>query len=325
MASTSIETQVHQIKPNEIIPNAENPRMIFYTEDLDILRKSIKKNGILVPLTVFKRLGAKKWTILDGERRWRCAQELKLKLIPANEIPPPTKRQNILLMFNIHKVREEWELVPTALKLQMLMRMMPNASERELSEMTGMTRPRVKNCIRILRFPKKYLDLTLVADKSRRIRGEFFSQLEEALEKLTKEDLKEIGITKNGIIDIMIKKYQNGEFTNLISEFRTLRKVITSPTKGIDKKHVHKSIRTYLKSTPVTDKKTGKVKSKSMSVSELYERTSYNVYAEEQIIKATEKLNELLYKFDISQVQNKNKVKKSLKELSDTIQHILRA
>ncbi len=323
MSNNQSESIVLQIPPNSITSNPENPRAIFYAEDLDTLKRSIRKNGILVPITVFKRPNDKKWTILDGERRWRCAQELKLKLIPANQIPPPTKRQNILLMFNIHKVRQDWELVPTALKLQMLQRMMPTVTERELAEMTGMSRPRVKNCIRILRFPKKYLDLTLVEDRSRRIRGEFFSQLEEALEKLTKEDLKEIGMTKNEIIDIMIKKYQNGEFTNLISEFRTLRKVITSPTKGIDKKHVHKSIRTYLKSKPEINKKTGKTKTKPMSVTELYEQTSYNVYAEEQIIKAVEKLDNILYKFNISQIQNKNKVKKLLKNLGSTINMIL--
>lgn len=319
-----VETEVMHIDPKKITANSENPRMIFYPEDLEILKKSIRKNGVLVPLTVFRRPSMKKWTILDGERRWRCAQELNLKLIPANEIPPPTKRQNILLMFNIHKVREEWELVPTALKLQALKRMMPDVTEKELSEMTGMTRPRVKNCIRILRYPKKYLDLTLVQDKSRRIRGEFFSQLEEALEKLDDDDYKSIGLSRNQIIDIMIKKYQDGEFTNLISEFRTLRKVISSPTKGINKKHVHKNIRTYLKSEPDIDKKTGKVKTKSMSVSQLYDRTSYDVYAEDQIFQSVDKLSELLYKFDISQIQNKSKIKKSLQGLSDIINQILK-
>lgn len=324
MSNASIETEVLHIRPSDICPNSENPRLIFYSEDLEILKNSIRKNGILVPITVFKKAGARKWTILDGERRWRCAQELKLKLVPANEIPPPSKRQNILLMFNIHKVREEWELVPTALKLQALMRMMPNATEKELAQMTGMSGPRVKNCIRILRYPKKYLDLTLVPDKSRRIRGEFFSQLEEALEKLKAEDYKSIGLSRNEIIDIMIKKYQEGEFTNLIAEFRTLRKVISSPAKGIDRKHVHKNIRSYLKSKPDIDRKTGKVKTKSMSVSQLYERTSYNVYAEDQILKAADNLSELLYKFDISQIPNKSKVKKALKDLSDTIDLILK-
>jgi len=246
-----------------------------------------------------------------------------MKKIPANEISPPSKKQNILLMFNIHKVREEWELVPTALKIQVLQRMMPKASEKELAEITGMTLPRVKNCIRILRFPKKYLDLTLVEDKSRRIRGEFFSQLEEALEKLDKQDYKELGYTKNQIIDIMIKKYQEKEFTNLISEFRTFRRVLTAHEKGIQKTHIHKKVREYLSSRSIRDKKTGKVTTKSMSVNELYDRTSYNIYAEDQIIRAAEKLNDVLFKFDISQVRNKTKVKKVLTELADTIDEIL--
>ena len=99
--------------------NPENPRMIFYEEDLSILKASIKNNGILVPLTVYKKPTEKKYTILDGERRWKCALDLRLKTVPANEIHPPSKKQNILLMFNIHKVHKDWELVPTALKLEM--------------------------------------------------------------------------------------------------------------------------------------------------------------------------------------------------------------
>ena len=322
MIETSSE--VMKISPQEIEQNPENPRLIFYSEDLAILKQSIRKNGVLVPITVFRRPTAKKYTILDGERRWRCAQELGLKTIPSIVIPPPDKKQNILLMFNIHKVREEWELVPTALKLQVLMRLMPDVLERELAALTGMSAPRVKNCIRILRFDKKYLDMTLVDDKSRRIRGEFFSQLEEALEKLDKEDFKEIGLTRNQITDIMIKKYQEKEFTNLIHEFRTLRKVLTSKDKGVPKKEIAKNVKEYLHSKPVRDTKTGKIKSKPMSIDEIYEKTSYNVYAEEEIIKAAKKLDEVLYKFDFNKVRDKEKVRKILKKLAATIDEIIR-
>ena len=318
------KSEVHFISPDEIKPNPENPRLIFYDETLAILKASIKKNGILVPLTVFKAKGSSKYTILDGERRWRCSQQLHLKKVPANIIQAPDRKQNILLMFNIHLTRDRWELVPTALKLEALMRLLPkNTSIKEISTFTGMTTVRIQNCLRILRFDKKYLDLTLVKDPKRRIRGEFFSQLEEALEKLTKEDYKEIGLSKNQIIDIMIKKYQNKTFTNLITEFRTLRKVITSHEKGIDKIHINRQLSTYLRSEPKIDKKTGRVKTKALSIHEVYERTSFNVYAEEQIIKAAEKLNDVLYKFDISQVRNKQKVRKILKKLNKTIEMIL--
>jgi len=320
-----IKHKVRLISPDDIRANPENPRILFYDESLAILKESIKKNGILVPLTVYKPKTSSKYTILDGERRWRCAQKLGHKTVPANIIDAPDRKQNILLMFNIHLTRDRWELVPTALKLETLFRLLPKkTSTKEIAALTGMTNVRVLNCIRILRFEKKYLDLTLNKDLKPRIKGEFFSQLEEALEKLSKSDYKELGLTRNKIIDILIKKYLNKTFTNLISEFRTLRKVITSDEKGISKKQINRQLLTYLKSEPTVDKKTGKIKKKALSIHEVYERTSFNVYAEEQIIKATEKLNDVLNKFDISQVKNKQKVRKILLKLNETIEMILK-
>jgi len=60
MISDVVTTEVLQLAPHQIQPNPENPRMLFYTEDLTILKKSIRKNGVLVPITVFKRQGSKK-------------------------------------------------------------------------------------------------------------------------------------------------------------------------------------------------------------------------------------------------------------------------
>lgn len=317
-------SEVLHISPNNIKKNPENPRMIFYEEDLSILKSSIKNNGILVSLTVYKKPTDNKYTILDGERRWKCSLDLRLKAVPANEIPPPSKRQNILLMFNIHKVHKDWELVPTALKLEILIRLLPKGTKtKEISTLTGMTTTRVTHCLRILKFDKKYLDLSIIKDPKRRIRGEFLAQLEEALEKLDKQDLKEIGYTRNQIIDIMIDKYHEKQFVNLIKEFRTLRKVLAARDKGIDRTHIHAQITEYLKSKPIVDKKTGHVKSKALSVDDLYERTSFNIDAEEQILKAAEKLENILFKFDLSQVKDKRKVKASLRKLKEVIEEIL--
>ena len=80
------------------------------------------------------RLSRKKSTghfvILDGQRRWICAQDVGLKTIPVNEVAEPTLVQNIVTMFQIHKLRKDWELMPTALKLELLMR---ELSERRKS------------------------------------------------------------------------------------------------------------------------------------------------------------------------------------------------
>src|SRR2546427_11415008 len=118
-----------RISPKEIRPNPQNPRLLFDPEPMEILRKSISKVGILVPLLVYKKLSDGKYVILDGERRWKCALALELPDVPVNVIPEPTTIQNILTMFNIHNVREQWEITPTALKLEVVMRVLKTDDE----------------------------------------------------------------------------------------------------------------------------------------------------------------------------------------------------
>jgi hypothetical protein len=52
------------------------------------------------------RLGAVQ--LVDGERLWSSAIELGLEAVPASVIAPPSPLDNLLRMFNIHAVREEW-------------------------------------------------------------------------------------------------------------------------------------------------------------------------------------------------------------------------
>jgi ParB/RepB/Spo0J family partition protein len=99
------------IKPRKIFPNDENPRIIFREDELGALSDSIKEQGILVPLTVF-RDGAR-YTILDGERRWRCALKLGLNRVPVIVQPKPDRLRNIMMMFAIHKA-EAIGALPTA-------------------------------------------------------------------------------------------------------------------------------------------------------------------------------------------------------------------
>src|SRR3954463_15065074 len=101
-------------------PNPYNPRRLFDKEPMDVLRASIKKVGILVPLTVYWSSKTKKHVILDGQRRWMCAEDLGLRQVPVNVVAEPSTVQNIVTMFQIHKLREDWELMPTALTLAIL-------------------------------------------------------------------------------------------------------------------------------------------------------------------------------------------------------------
>ncbi len=312
--------------PFNIGPNPDNPRAVFDEEDLKYLQQSIKEVGVLVPIIVYRNSKpGKKYVLLDGERRLICAKRLKLSLIPANEIDRPSRLQNILLMFNIHNVRKDWEIGPTALKLEVVMRLLPKGKETpasQIAKITGMSAIRVAECKRILSFDKRYMDMTLDPDPSKRIRGDFFSQLALALEKLDNFPEIKNAYSKNKIIDLMIQKYKEGTVVNIINEFRTMRKILASPKKGVEKKLIINNVKAYLNSKPMKDR-SGKIIKKAMTMHELFERTSYSVYKEDEIVKKAKELEDSLSKFDFKQAKNINKLINSLEKLANRIDKML--
>lgn len=109
---------VRLLTPSQIEPNPENPRLIFHEDELETLRQSISKQGILVPLTVYQE--GKKFKILDGERRWRCSLKLNLSSVPVIVQDKPDRMTNLMMMFAIHNARRDWDPLPTAIKLEQL-------------------------------------------------------------------------------------------------------------------------------------------------------------------------------------------------------------
>ena len=95
-----------EISPDDIRANEDNPRMIFRENEMAELLDSIAEVGIQVPATVYEDHG---YVILDGERRWRCAKKLNLRTIPCIVHPKPSPLENLLMMFNIHNVRVDWD------------------------------------------------------------------------------------------------------------------------------------------------------------------------------------------------------------------------
>lgn len=315
-----------QIKPNQIEYNKDNPRVLFDEKDLSLLKQSIHEVGVLVPLIVYGETpSSKKYVLLDGQRRLICAKRLNLPTVPANKIDAPSRLQNILLMFNIHNVRKDWELVPTALKLQVVMRMLPKKAKTPssiIAKITGMSTIRIAECKRILSFDKKYIDMALDTNPHTRIRGDFFSQLAAGLEQLDNFPEIKKEYSKNKIIDLMIEKYRDGTIVNIIREFRMLRKILASEKKGVEKKIITLRVKEFLKSKPLKDK-SGKVSKKAITIEEVFNRTSYSVFKEEEIIKKSTELEEILSKFNIDKARNLPQLIKSLERLVNRIDKIL--
>jgi len=150
--------------------NPENPRVIFRQRDLDKLKKSIYEVGILQPLVVYRdKAKPDEYFLIDGERRWRCAKELNLKQVPTYVHPEPTRIQNITTMFNIHKLRIDWEPMPTAMKLSELISLSGETKNSELARICGMTESQIQLCRKLLFFSDKHQQQVLKHELTHRL------------------------------------------------------------------------------------------------------------------------------------------------------------
>lgn len=242
--------QVTNIPVGDISPNPHNPRRLFDEEPMRILQESIQKLGMLVPVTVYEdrdrgSISAGKYVLLDGERRWRCAKELKHDSVPAIIVEEPSEEQNILTMFHIHNVREGWQLMPTALKLQTLMGKLDETNERKLAELTKLSIPQIRRCKVLLTYPKKFQNLML-APPSERLKSDFFIELHRIRGPAVSERFPpwlERGDSK--CIQIMLDKYQKGTI-KAVTEFRRLAEVYHASARVRKKKMFMRKLDDFL-------------------------------------------------------------------------------
>jgi ParB family chromosome partitioning protein len=67
---------------DHIQPNPEQPRLAFNQETLEELASSIREHGVLQPILV-RPVGANRYQLVAGERRWRASRLAGLDSIPA--------------------------------------------------------------------------------------------------------------------------------------------------------------------------------------------------------------------------------------------------
>src|SRR5438477_11846609 len=104
MRIDAANAELRSIRVDQIDRNKDNPRIHFRQKEMDELMESIAIHGVQVPISVHREKD--RFSLIDGERRWRCAIKLNLKTIPALIQDKPDRLTNLLLMFNIHSLRE---------------------------------------------------------------------------------------------------------------------------------------------------------------------------------------------------------------------------
>jgi len=145
----------HRVSINEIPleyieANPFQPRSKFDETALSELSSSIKKLGLIQPVTLRKK-GLNKYQIIAGERRCRASKMAGLKTVPAYiRLAEDEGMLEMALVENIQ--REDLDAIEVALSYQQLMEEC-NLTQESLSERVGKKRSTISNYLRLLKLP----------------------------------------------------------------------------------------------------------------------------------------------------------------------------
>jgi ParB/RepB/Spo0J family partition protein len=283
--TSASEAVLDQIAVEKIDRNPDNPRIHFRQGELEQLLDSINRYTIQVPIAVYQH--GRRFVLIDGERRWRCALKLGLKTIPALIQPKPSSLDNLLLMFNIHALREDWDVLTKALKLRPLESMIEEAegrkpTERELATRTGLTRATIRRCNLLLAMPEDYLAMILTElekpKAKQKFTEDFFIEMERSLRSVQKNmpDLIQDEKEKDSIRRVLIDKYKTDIIPSRI-HFRKISKIALATRVSADPQKAGKVLRTLFKKN-------------SYSIERAYDDSVSEAYIERDVVTRIEGL-----------------------------------
>ena len=145
---TYMETgRVVFIPARSIRPNPAQPRKRFHSEPLNELAESIRRHGILQPLSVRRSGGG--YVLIAGERRLRAAQLAGLTEIPCIVMNMDEKESGMAAMIE-NLQRQDLDFVEEAMGISLLMSQW-SMSQEQTARLLGKSQSAVANKLRLLR------------------------------------------------------------------------------------------------------------------------------------------------------------------------------
>src|SRR5207244_7329293 len=126
--------------------------------------------------------------------------------------------------------REDWELMPTALKLELLMHELNERNEARLAVLTGLPEAVVTRCKKLLSYPKNFQDLMLHQDPDARVKADFFIELYPVIHDraVTKFDW----FSRPKFTKQMLAKYGPKKAIRSVTDFRLIKQHINNARKS---------------------------------------------------------------------------------------------
>lgn len=313
--TNSPKADLKNIPIDLVVKNPENPRIFFRQEEMEQLYASIKNKGLLQPIAVYR--DKDKYVILDGERRWRTFLKLNYSTIPAIIQEKPSPLENLLLMFNIHSNREQWDIFTIAMKIERVSHLLKSKlraepTEQQLSSETGTSRGVIRRCKTIIALPERFKDLIraeLEKPKKDQIYSEdFFLEMENSLKTVSKNYPNTVkNIDK--VRDVLIKKYTNKVINNVV-DFRKLTKIATAwKNVGFPKQKAETAIANLFLDN-------------NISIDSVYKDTIETLYVDKKVINHANNFLTKLDNITVSDLDDPS-LKKTLLKIRNKINNLL--
>ena len=142
-----LDTQVRWLPVEQIAPNPHQPRREFAPGPLAELAESIRRHGIIQPLSVRRRDDG--WELIAGERRLRAAKLAGLQTVPCLEMQVDKQDSAILaLIENIQ--RRDLHYLEEATAIAAYLRQ-SGSTQEEAAALLGRSPSALANKLRLLR------------------------------------------------------------------------------------------------------------------------------------------------------------------------------
>lgn len=141
---------ITEIELTKIKVNPDQPRTNFDQESLLELSESIKRLGVIQPITI-KESGPDEYMIISGERRYRASQMAGKTSIAA--YVRDAQNDQVMEMALVENIqREDLNAMEIAIAMERLIQEC-NLTQESLAERVGKKRSTVANYIRLLKLP----------------------------------------------------------------------------------------------------------------------------------------------------------------------------
>ncbi len=154
------EDRYVELEVDKLRPNPHQPRTKFDLVSIAELAQSIQEAGILQPIVVVPN--EDHFTIIVGERRWRAAQKIGLKTIPAI-IRHMTEEQQLEAALVENLQREDLNPLDIASAYQKMTQNL-HLTQEQVAVKVGKDRASVSNYMRLLKLPQRVQNM-LAEDK----------------------------------------------------------------------------------------------------------------------------------------------------------------